>query len=60
MVVNINKMIDKGHVIERIPTKIALAYTRQINHILRSEIRWGIYRPNRIFFSQLPKASILR
>ena len=57
---NINKMIDRGHVIQCIPTKITLAYTRQLNHILRNEIRSVLFSPNRNFISQLPRASILR
>jgi hypothetical protein len=57
---NINEMIHRSQELHRIQTKIAFANTRQINHILRNELRWVIYHPSRIFFSQLPKASILR
>jgi len=57
---NINEMIHRSQELHRIHNKITIANMRQINHILRNEIRWVIYRTSRIFFSQLPKASILR
>ena len=57
---NINTMIDIGQEISCIPNKITIAYVVQVNHVLRNELRSVLYRPNKIFISQLPKASILR